>query len=169
MHLAPDRALAVDDQRRPMLLGELRRPHAAERQLAVLDARGFGKELEPVASIGNPNAGAASYLDQGDTRGEAAFTSPRPLLGEVFSFQRTFCDDTEIRTPRDRGEVAARLGGRAGLQRPESRAGRADRGEALVPARDAAVPVRPEPPHGPRPELHDGRSPDPCAPPQRLA
>ena len=28
-------------------------------------------------------------------------------------------DDTEIRAPRDRGEMAARLGGRAGVQRPE--------------------------------------------------
>ena len=78
-------------------------------------------------------------------------------------------DDTEIRTPRDRGEVAARLGGRAGLQRPEPRAGSADAREPLVPARDAAVPVGPEPPHGPRPQLHDGRRPDPRSPAERLA
>ena len=65
--------------------------------------------------------------------------------------------------------MAARLGGRAGLQRPEPGSGRADAREPLVPARDAAVPVGPEPPHGPRPQLHDGRRPDPRAPPQRLA
>ena len=42
-HLAPDRLLAVDEQRRPMLLREPRRGHAAERQLAAFDPRGCGK------------------------------------------------------------------------------------------------------------------------------
>ena len=37
-----------------MLVGELRLRDAAERQLAVLDQRGFRKELEHLASIGNP-------------------------------------------------------------------------------------------------------------------
>ena len=54
LHLAPDRSLAVNEERRPVLVGELRRAYAAEGQLAVLDQRGFGKELEHLASIGNP-------------------------------------------------------------------------------------------------------------------
>ena len=37
-----------------MLLGELAYAHAADRQLAVGDQRGFGKELEHLASIGIP-------------------------------------------------------------------------------------------------------------------
>src|SRR3954466_15152321 len=135
-----------------MLLGELRRGHAAERQLAAFDPRGYGKKLEHVASIGNPNAGAASYLDQGDTRGGPRQPPPGLSSERFFRSRRHFFDDTEIRAPRDRDEVAARLGGRAGLQRPESSSRSADRGEPLVPARDAAVPVGAEPPHGTCPQ-----------------
>src|SRR5690348_7883119 len=120
--------------------------------------------------VSGTNAGAASYLAQGDKRGDAAPTSPRPLLGEVFSFQRTFSDDdTEIRAARDRGEVAARLGGRGGVPRRQPGARRARGREPLVPARDAAVPLGTEPAHGACPQLHDGRRPDPRAAAERLA
>ncbi len=62
--------------------------------------------------------------------------------------------------------MAASLGGRAGVPRPGSRAGR--RRAPLVPARDASVPVR-DPAHRSRPELHDGRRRDPRSPPPGLA
>src|SRR5207253_372079 len=97
---------------------------------------------------------------------------PRTPAGRPGRLRRpggTFFDDTEIRTARDRDEVAARLGGREGISRRQPRPGRADGRESLVPARDAAVPLGPEPPYGPRPELHDGRRPDPHAATQRLA
>ncbi len=68
----------------------------------------------------------------------------------------------------DRAEVAARLGGGAGVQRPEPGARRARGRRALVPARDAAVPVRERPAHGARPQLHDGGRRHARAPPQRL-
>ena len=87
------------------------------------------------------------------------------------SRERLFClwtDDGQVRTRTDRAEVAARLGRRAGLQRPEPGAGRRGR-EALVPARDAAVPVREEPAHGARLQLHDGRRRHALPPPQRRA
>ena len=74
----------------------------------------------------------------------------------------------QVRPEDDRGEVAARLGGRAGVLRRQSGARDAARRHALVPARDAAVPVRQRHPHGPRPQLHDGRRPDARPPPQRL-
>ena len=64
----------------------------------------------------------------------------------------------------DRGEVAARLGGRAGLPHPEPRPGRGARRAPLVPAGDAAVPVR-DAAHGARPQLHDGRRPHALPPP----
>jgi hypothetical protein len=37
-----------------VLIGELGRRHSSERQPAGLDPRGFRKELEHLASIGNP-------------------------------------------------------------------------------------------------------------------
>ncbi len=53
-NLRADRLLAVDEERRAVLLGELARGYAAERQLAGGDQCGFGKELEHLASIGIP-------------------------------------------------------------------------------------------------------------------
>ena len=43
--LGVERRLVVDDDRRPELAGELRRAHAAEHELAVLDAGGVGKQF----------------------------------------------------------------------------------------------------------------------------
>ena len=42
--LEPERLLAVDDERRPEALGELRRRHAPERERAPVGARGVGEE-----------------------------------------------------------------------------------------------------------------------------
>ena len=53
-HLAPDRLLAVDEQRRPVPTRQLARAKTTERELAVLDPCGLGKKLEHVASIGIP-------------------------------------------------------------------------------------------------------------------
>ena len=64
--------------------------------------------------------------------------------------------------------MAAHLGGGAGVQRPEPGAGRARGRRALLPARDAAVPLRERHPHGPRPQLHDGGRRHARAPAQRL-
>jgi hypothetical protein len=44
--LGPDRLLAVDDERGAVGGGELGRGDAAERELAAVDARGIGEELE---------------------------------------------------------------------------------------------------------------------------
>ena len=52
-HLIADRALAVDDERRPVPMRELARAHPAERQLACLDPRRFRKDFEHLASIGS--------------------------------------------------------------------------------------------------------------------
>ena len=43
--LGVERRLVVDDDRRPELAGELRGAHAAEHELAVLDAGGVGKQF----------------------------------------------------------------------------------------------------------------------------
>ena len=43
---AADRLLAEHDERRPVLGGELRRRHAAERELPVVDGRRVGEEVE---------------------------------------------------------------------------------------------------------------------------
>ncbi len=53
-NLAADRLLAVDEERRPMLVCQPRGRHTAERELAALDPRRLGKKVEHVASIGIP-------------------------------------------------------------------------------------------------------------------
>ena len=67
----------------------------------------------------------------------------------------------------DRGEVAARLGGRAHLLHARTPPPGEEPDEPLVPARDAPVPVG-DAAHGARPQLHDGRRPHALPPPQRL-
>jgi hypothetical protein len=53
-HLAPDRLLAVDEQRSPVPIRQLTRADAAESELAALDPRALWKEIQHVASIGIP-------------------------------------------------------------------------------------------------------------------
>ena len=73
-----------------------------------------------------------------------------------------------IRPATDRGEVAARLGRRAGVLRRRTRTTRATTDARQdVRARDAAVPLG-RAPHGPRPQLHARRRRHPLPPPQRL-
>src|SRR6266542_3712038 len=99
----------------------------------------------------------------GSERGDAAPASHGLSNERLFRFK---APNGQIRTGTDRGEVAARLGGRADLPHAQP-APRRRAGEPLVPARDAAVPVR-DAAHGARPQLHDGRRPYALPPPQRL-
>src|SRR5438132_275614 len=54
LHLAPDGALAVHEQRRAVPARQLARAQTTQRELAVFDQRGLGNGLEPVPSIGHP-------------------------------------------------------------------------------------------------------------------
>ena len=69
---------------------------------------------------------------------------------------------------RDRAEVAARSGRTRGPSTSPNPDPGAEPDEALLPARDAPVPVG-DAAHGARPQLHDGRRPHALPPPQRLA
>src|SRR5258708_7729644 len=97
----------------------------------------------------------AQHLHRRECWVAAATVAPRRLptasLARGFFVSGGRCGT--VRREDDRGEVAASLGGRAGVPRPGSRAGR--RRAPLVPTRDASVPVR-DPAHRSRPELHDG-------------
>jgi hypothetical protein len=53
-HLAPDRLLAVDEQRCPVPIRQLARAKTAQRELAAFDPGALWKEIEHVASIGIP-------------------------------------------------------------------------------------------------------------------
>jgi hypothetical protein len=53
-HAVADRLLAIDEERRSMLLRQPRRRHTADRELPAVDPRRFRKEFEHLASIGIP-------------------------------------------------------------------------------------------------------------------
>ena len=153
----------------PNSIRQLARAQTAQRQLAVSISAVSGRSSSTLLVSGSQCRSCFLPSPGRHARPRCASLPTASLRRGFFVPEDVFPDDTEIRAPRDRDEVAARLGGRASLQRPESGSRRTDRREPLVPARDAAVPVGPEPPHGPRPQLHDGRRPDPRAPSQRLA
>ena len=81
---------------------------------------------------------AASRVEQGTTR-RRRVGSPWPLVREAFSFLEADLDTYDPHS--DRGEVAAGLGGRAGLPRRRTPRRAPSRTNQLVPARDAALPV----------------------------
>src|SRR5581483_7564584 len=56
--LRPDRLLAVDDERRPVVRGETRGGGSAERELAVLDRGGEREQLEHGVSLPCVRTGA---------------------------------------------------------------------------------------------------------------
>ena len=119
---APAGSLAVDDERRAVLLRE-RTPRPAEPQFAALDRRRIGKERQRRHDFDASRRYTAlrdagfSHRAGAPRRRRVGF--PRPLT-RGFWYGRM---DGAIRPTADRGEVAARLGGRASLPHAEPRPG----------------------------------------------
>src|SRR5262249_26161308 len=97
------RLLAVDDERRPEPLGELRSRDSAEGELAAFDTSRRRKEIEhPRILPGTVFTVCSSCLhESGDERGAAADVLVEPLA------ERLFCTPKRMSEAMDRYEAGA--------------------------------------------------------------
>src|SRR5438045_2981625 len=100
---------------------------------------GMAHGVDSASLLHSAQCTTSSFCSAGSERGPAAAAS------DGLSTERLFCtrrSDGPVRTTANRGEMAARLGGRAGLPRRQPRAGRAARARQVLHARDAPVSLR---------------------------
>src|SRR3990170_3122554 len=103
---------------------ETRTPPSASSPWSIRAESGKSSSIRRFCLLPFSAREAASFVGQGTGAARAAGVLVKPLAREAFLFpEANETGDGAVRPTGNRGEVAARLGGRARVRGPESRAG----------------------------------------------